>query len=561
MLRFLVHRRGLIIQLVALIIFPMLVLLMVVAYGGVSLHEHAMLTLVSERDERAVRAAADVLADRFAQRRLALQILANRLSDGVTLTRILDEQPELRRAFDGGLIAVNRQGEVVTSWQPGVPWASSLRNTTSPWVLDHDSNMPMVVANAKNSDGKLTLFGGISLISLNVPDTMRAMQNNLQTRLYLIADDGHILEDTAGTALGKDAKDWPALGPLFTEQNRGMDHPSGDVVPNVVTVSSRIDGLNWTLVVQEPWVEVVNPQLRLSLVAPLAMIPAVLLAMGILAFGIVNVVQPLRRLGRAATRLTWGSYEAIWQPVGGVQEIRDLQTTLSHMAQRLQQAQAGIHSYIGAMLQGQEDERKRLARELHDDTLQSLIALDQQRQMVQRTIQRDPAKALGHLDQLRVLLDQMSSNLRRLLRDMRPSYIEDLGLTPALEMLSTQTTETSHVPVSFTSQGRPRRLLPDQELSLYRIAQEGISNALRYANATRIEVNLQFEPEIVLKICDNGRGFTIPERPGTFAQAGHYGLMGMVERSEQIGAQFEIDSVPGRGTKIAVRLASEIKHE
>jgi signal transduction histidine kinase len=224
------------------------------------------------------------------------------------------------------------------------------------------------------------------------------------------------------------------------------------------------------------------------------------------------------------------------------------------MARRLQQAQAGMHSYIGAMLQGQEDERKRLARELHDDTLQALIALDQRRQMLQRALARDPAKAPNHLEQIQIMLDGAIKNLRGLIRDMRPSYIEDLGLPTALEALVMQNAGVGKADITFTTGGGVRRLAANHELGLYRIAQEALTNALRHAGATQIRLALDFDGDVSLSIQDNGQGFVIPDRPGILAQAGHYGLMGMVERAEQMSARFRIDSTPGKGTLIEVRL-------
>jgi len=214
-----------------------------------------------------------------------------------------------------------------------------------------------------------------------------------------------------------------------------------------------------------------------------------------------------------------------------------------------------MHSYIGAVIRGQEDERKRLSHELHDDTLQSLIALDQKRQMVQRAVERDPVKANEHLEQLHQMIDETINGLRKLIRDMRPSYLEDLGLTPALEMLGTQFT-TPVLTVTFTGDPKPQRLPANQELSLYRIAQEAVTNVIHHATASKVEIGLHFDTGVTLWIQDNGKGFTIPERPDVFAQSGHYGLMGMVERAEQIGAQFRIDSKLGEGTRIEVHLVN-----
>jgi signal transduction histidine kinase len=522
------------------IVLPTLLALAFVAYEGVTLHERDMHALVTERDDRAVRAAAAGLADRFTERRLVLRNVANRLTDGISLQRLLADDPELRTAFDGGLIVTDLSGNVLDSWQPGTNWASTLRTTSTPWTVQHENGTPLVIVNERSADGKLTLFGGISLMSLNVPTTIGILRDNPQTRYYLIADDGHLLDSSTRTVIGTTIDD---ISTLKTAD------------PEWITASSQVEGLNWKLFVQEPWTEVITPGLQMSLVAPMAAAPAILLAVVILIFGLTRVVLPLRRLGLATQRLAWGNYAVIQQPVGGVQEIHDLQTALNHMAQRVQQMQSGMHSYVGAMIRGQEEERKRLSHELHDDTLQSLIALGQKRQMAQRALERDPAKAAENLDQLHQMIDQTIDGLRKLIRDMRPSYLEDLGLTPALEMLSTQLT-TQETAVTFSGDPKPQRLPANQELSLYRIAQEAITNALHYANASRIEIGLRFNTDVILWIQDNGKGFAIPERPDVYAQAGHYGLMGMVERAEQMGAQLRIDSRLGEGVRIEVRLAA-----
>ncbi len=544
--------RSFIVQLVGLIIVPMLILLLAVAYGSVSLHDHEMRWLVSERDERAVRAAAEVLTDRFVQRRLLLKVLAEQLVDRVQVARFLEDSPDLRRVFDGGLVAVDKSGATVDAWQPGVPWSTSLISTAAPWVLEHESGTPIVIANARSADGSFTLFGGMSLNSLNIPVTLSVIQNNPFTHVYLVADDGHVLYAPPGNAVGGDAEQIPELQNALPDSRSQGARPSRLDDPDAVVVASRVEQLNWTLVIHEPWSVVVNSTLRLSLVAPLAVIPAGLLVAVVLVFGFMRIVLPMQRLSRSAAKLAWGDYTTIYQPVGGIQEIRDLQTTLRKMAHRLQQAQAGMHSYIGAMLQGQEDERRRIARELHDDTLQALIALDQQRQMAQKQLDRDPAKTAERLSTIQAVIDQGVKSLRRLIRDMRPAYLEDLGLAPALEMLCEQHSQPEEMQVTFALLGNAHRLPPTQELALYRVAQEAISNARHHAASTLVRVTLEFHEEVKLSVEDNGRGFHVPEQPDTFAQEGHYGLMGMVERAEQIGAQLSVTSQPGRGTSIIV---------
>jgi len=545
--------QGLITQLLVWVVIPILFILAFVIYGTVTLHEQAMRDLVGERDSRTVSAAAQALADRFTGRQVMLDLLVNRLADGISLAQALTDNPELKSVFDGGLVTVDPQGNRLDAWQQGSDWSTYLHYSLSPWVLDHATRKPLVIANAKSVNGRIILFSGISLESLNIPQAVGIWQKTAQNRFYIIADDTHIIQDSAGTDVGKMASSLPNLKPFFNspvnQQTIFHDENQG-----LITVSSPVDKLNWTLVIQESWDDVASSNLRLSAIAPLAMIPALLLALSVLAFGIKWIVLPLQRLGQFSTRLAWGDYNLGQTPIGGLREIHELQTILVSLARRLQEAQAGMHSYIGATLQGQEDERKRLSRELHDDTLQALIALDQQRQMVQRALDRDSAKVVLHMAQLQITLGQAIDNLRRLIRDMRPSYLEDLGLIPTLETLSTQTEEATDIAITFVVHGVPQRLPSNYEVAVYRIAQEAVSNAVRYSHATHVSITLTFEQQITLIVQDDGKGFIVPKRPDSFAQNGHFGLMGMVERAEQIGANFRLDSTPQTGTRMEVTL-------
>lgn len=544
--------RGFIVQLLGLIIVPMLIILLVVTYSSVLLHDHEMRLLVSERDERAVRAGAEVLTDRFIQRQLLLKVLAEQISARTTIAQLLQNTPDLRRAFDGGLVLIDRAGTVIDAWQPNGDWSASLHKTASTWVLEHESGTPVVIANAQSTDGSFTLLGGMSLNSLNIPTTLSVMQNNPYTHLYLIADDAHILYAPQENAVGVDAAQIPELQSILSVSQNQSPHHSWLDDADAVVVVSRIEQLNWLLIIREPWSVVVNTTLRLSLIAPLTVIPAMLLAVVVFIFGFMRIVLPMRRLSLSAAKLAWGDYTTIYQPVGGIQEIRDLQTTLGKMTHRVQQMQAGMHSYIGAMLQGQEDERKRIARELHDDTLQALIALDQQRQMAQKQLDHDPARVSTHLATLQEMIDQTIKSLRRLIRDMRPSYLEDLGLVPALEMLCDSHKQGGTVAIHFDLRGTVRRVSLNQELALYRIAQEALSNALRHAKPSNIKVHLSFGEVVKLNIEDDGQGFLITERPDAFARLGHFGLMGMVERAEQVGGQLKVTSKVGQGTSIEI---------
>jgi len=151
------------------------------------------------------------------------------------------------------------------------------------------------------------------------------------------------------------------------------------------------------------------------------------------------------------------------------------------------------------------------------------------------------------------LTEEAIANLRRLTRALRPIYLEDLGLATALEMLAQETGQSAGIPVAYELHGQVRRLSPAVELALYRIAQEALHNVSRHSAAAGAVLRLLFGSDsVILEIHDDGRGFRPPAAPAEFAPSGHFGLLGMHERAELIGAHLEIDSAPGQGARLRV---------
>jgi len=293
-------------------------------------------------------------------------------------------------------------------------------------------------------------------------------------------------------------------------------------------------------------------------------------------FGARQVIQPLKNLENRAIQLAWGRYAAIRQPVGGIYEIQRLQAALVEMARKVQAAQENLHSYIGAITTGQEEERRRLAREIHDDTLQAVIALNQRVQLARLSLSEPAASGpvplapiSDSLGEIQELTEQTIQNLRRLTRALRPAYLEELGLVPALRMLAQEASQAGPLrreqpeasekedrfQVHFECPGEERRLKPEVELTLYRMAQEALSNVQRHAQAGQAWVSISFDPnQVELTVRDDGKGFRVPDHPGDFVQAGHYGLLGLSERADLIGADLSLRSTPGKGTQVVVRL-------
>ncbi len=331
----------------------------------------------------------------------------------------------------------------------------------------------------------------------------------------------------------------------------GINYYQGSGGEHVVAFSP-IQPLGWGLVTEEAWEDIASPYLVSTQAAPLAVVPVLLLALVALWFGARRIVQPLRTLENQASELAKGDFEAIHKPVGGIEEIQNLQDELIDMAEKLDAAQQSLHRYIGSITAGVESERRSLARELHDDTIQTLIALNQRIQLVsmkQQPIQKD------ELAELQTLVNQAMQNLRRMIRGLRPIYLEELGLAASLEMLARETSQFANLPISFSCTGPERRLDPQKEMAIYRMVQESLNNVIHHSTAKQAWVELHFTPhDLSITIRDNGKGFKVPETALEFAKKGHFGLVGLHERAELIGAVLEIKSAPQQGTLVAIQL-------
>lgn len=220
-------------------------------------------------------------------------------------------------------------------------------------------------------------------------------------------------------------------------------------------------------------------------------------------------------------------------------------------------AQRGFQSYAREIVRAQEEERQRIARELHDASLQSVVLLCRHLDAVEEAASdRSPPAAAEALYEARVLAEGIGAELRRFSRDLRPSILDDLGLVPAIRSLIGDLSTRSGIKGRFELTGDPVRLSSITEVSLFRITQEGLRNVERHSSASRVIVRLQFRPDSIrLTISDNGRGFQMPSSTTNLASAGRLGLLGMQERASLAGGTWQLYSRPGRGTRIVVTLA------
>lgn len=214
-----------------------------------------------------------------------------------------------------------------------------------------------------------------------------------------------------------------------------------------------------------------------------------------------------------------------------------------------------MRSYTRQIITALEEERKRMARELHDDTAQALVSLSRQLDALLGASQQVPEAARQRIAEIRQLTAEISHGVRRFSQDLRPSTLDDLGLLPTLEGLTNRISQEDGLPAELRVQGDQRRLSPEVELVLFRIVQEALTNVRKHSQATEVTTTVEFGDGLVrVTISDNGRGFTLPERPGNLVETGRLGLTGMFERAQLVGGTLTVQSEPGEGTTVIAEI-------
>jgi signal transduction histidine kinase/YHS domain-containing protein len=260
----------------------------------------------------------------------------------------------------------------------------------------------------------------------------------------------------------------------------------------------------------------------------------------------------LQELQRRAEAMAQGDLSALGQPVSDLPAVDDLRRALDVLGAHTEQGLRSQHAYIAAISTAQEAERGRLARELHDEIVQQLIALGHSVDRVQRLLERDVTQASERLQTMRTSITGLVDELRTIIGDLRPPALDELGLLPAVELLL-QRTRQSGPEVTLVVQGDERRLAPQSELALFRIVQEAWSNVRHHAQARQADFTFTYTPDgLVVTISDDGIGFTPPMDEQ--APDGHWGLRGIRERTELTGGSLHVTSQPGRGTRIVVTI-------
>jgi PAS domain S-box-containing protein len=240
--------------------------------------------------------------------------------------------------------------------------------------------------------------------------------------------------------------------------------------------------------------------------------------------------------------------------------VKDEQGTVLAVIETLQditearELRQSMHYYVQLTTRVQEEERKRIARDLHDDVSSSLLTCAQRLDAL-ASAQRLSPQLRGSLEELREKTVEALERVRSYAQDLRPRILDDLGLIAALEWMAEEMENKYHIKTQVTLTGETRDLHSETQLLLFRIAQEALTNVRRHACATAARITLDCrDDQATLTIKDNGRGFQLPNRIEDLTGSGCLGIMGMSERAQLLGGTLELTSSPGQGTQVTAKL-------
>jgi len=221
--------------------------------------------------------------------------------------------------------------------------------------------------------------------------------------------------------------------------------------------------------------------------------------------------------------------------------------------------QDNLQFYLRQVLQAQEEERKRLARELHDDSSQSILLLTHGIDNIASKAEKYSAQELrNQLGRLYELSQQTYQGIKHYAQALRPSILDDLGLMAAIKWLAEETQKLSGIEIQVNADIIPP-LPPETQLVLFRIVQEALNNVHRHSGASEASATVECRgDEIRVTISDNGKGFKPPRQLSEFASQGKLGLTGMVERVQLIGGELKVTSQEGKGTTIMVKVSTKL---
>lgn len=557
-----------------LLIIVLLSLMLLLTVGVTFLaYQQVSQSLAEGRDQELANVSAERLSESmegFARGLRTLASQAEMKSGEPTLQeQTLERAPDLIADFinhDGGIIILDAEGfvSVTEPFRPDLvgqnfseePYFQNARAfPTSTFFSDiiqepgSGEDMIVIAVPIINNNGDFAgaIAGRFYLSFQRLGQEIQKLRVGDEGTAYLVDRNGRLIWHPNSNLIGTDFSNREAVKRL--QQGAQAGAVTTQTQPRTVEGFAVVEVPGWGLVIGEPWAQVVEPaQKALGPVAVVLGIGLVTVAI-VVALGVQRVTDPIQNLVTQTRQVTAGDYDAQVN-LSRIKEIRELGMAFNEMVDQIRRYRAGVRHYVADITQSQEEERKRIARELHDDTVQSLIAIGQRIQLVKETLD-NPSEAKARLNEVRTMVTGAIASVRQYSRDLRPLTLEDLGLRAAMQYLVNQLAQSEGIDVNFEVAGETEGLSTDMEVAIYRILQETLNNIKKHAHADEVKVLARFsDKEITLTVSDNGRGFEVPEAMTDFASSGSFGIMGLEERAQLFGGKVTIRSQPERGTTV-----------
>jgi signal transduction histidine kinase len=322
---------------------------------------------------------------------------------------------------------------------------------------------------------------------------------------------------------------------------------------------TSIPEMGWFVYVGVPDAAVMRPVRRLFIQGAIVSFAILLLAFAAARALSRFVERPINDLVRAAGSIAREGYGGT-VPVDGPREIAALGEAFNHMVESRSQAEARIvaseqnlKALSDRLLVVQEQERTRIAREIHDDLGQSLTALKMD---VGGLLERREGSSDAIRDRIVRTIDATVQAVQRISAELRPSVLDDLGLVAAIDSEARLFEERTGIECDVSVAAEPAEIEGPLATAIYRIIQEALTNVARHSHASRVEIRLRSRPdEILLEVRDDGRGI----RKEQVDDGRSFGLMGIRERAATIGGTVRFEGIEERGTIVSVRIPTEVK--
>ncbi len=391
--------------------------------------------------------------------------------------------------------------------------------------------------------------------------------------------------------------------PLVTEENSYIDViDSDDTVlassnrnrvltklendPKITTEKVKLTGIPWYVALSQPKEKALAPvntlEVRFFITAGVVLVIVFFLSWG-MAY---SIIKPIGQLNTAAQNISKGN---LLQPVPelGSDEIgelgrsfdtmrtelkksleeiqewnRQLEMKIEERTQQLQNSYREIEQKENArgqllqkLLLVQEEERKRVARELHDETTQSILGLIMKLEAATDIPDSDIKRIKSTIDNVKELAADTLDNVHKLIFDLRPSVLDDLGLLSAIHWYAQNRLGETGIKVRLEVTGTEKELPPQIETALFRVVQEAITNIAKHAQAQNTLIHVEYKAHTIsIEIEDDGLGLDTDKLSPQFGESHGLGLLGMKERVELLGGTFKIESQPDAGTEITIEV-------